>query len=593
MGWGWRIGIGVGILSVAGLGSGCAGPPRSSGGLRLLGRALVAVPRPHHEVFLTWRLLEQDGPDAAFEVFRSPAGGGDPAKVGMARETTTFRDAPGEGAFTYFVVPVSGALRGIPSNPFTVVTRVEGESWVEILPAARGRRLQFSDRHFADTDGDGELEFVTYYPQVVSYRGGTSSESFKIQVFELFDGSPPRWTFDTGMGLQEDPRAGDYRADWDYEWTFKPVAWDLDGDFKAEIVTLAKLEGKYQYVVLKDEGDRARIVARLEPPVPVANKANNSRHFPFFAHLGGPRPSFLLQGGTYGRWAMWAYDLEPGGFRLRWHVDSKAPGFAGNRSSSHTVLAIDVDGDGRDEIFNGLTMLDADGRVRWSGNAEFGPDLHVDGTVVDDIHPENPGLEILVFAEQGSRIALYDLCSGKPLWVREAPAKHIQIAVAAKLSEEPGLTIVGATGGHKGPGVFAMRWDGTDLSYPFPERPRNGDRLWVMDWEGTHGRNACLNFTKIFGIGPRLVHEVDLRDAPEGDVVPWNEHDLYFYWCNVDLVGDYREDVLVQMRDGSLRAYVNPEPPPARRRCKWENRNYQMLQSAGDYRYFAVPLGEP
>jgi len=120
--------------------------------------------------------------------------------------------------------------------------------------SARGRKLQFSDRHFADTDGDGELEFVTYYPQVPSYRGGTSSETYKLQVYKLFDDRGPRWTFDTGMGTQENPSSGDFRADWDYEWTFKPVAWDIDGDYKAEIITLAKRGGKYRYVVLKDMG---------------------------------------------------------------------------------------------------------------------------------------------------------------------------------------------------------------------------------------------------------------------------------------------------------------------------------------------------
>ena len=114
---------------------------------------------------------------------------------------------------------------------------------------------------------------MTYYPQVPSYRGGVSTESYKLQIYELLDDQPPRWTYDTGMGLQSEPAEGDKRADWDYEWTFKPVAWDIDGDGRAEIVTLARnddTDGVYKYVALKDVGDRCQVIGALNSPVPVA-----------------------------------------------------------------------------------------------------------------------------------------------------------------------------------------------------------------------------------------------------------------------------------------------------------------------------------
>ena len=366
----------------------------ADGGLRLTGRALVAVPQKDFTVLLTWRCLDQDGPDAAFEVYRSARPDGGFAKAGTAAETTTFADSPGKGTFYYHVAATAGALKGARSNTCRVTTEEKGRNWVEILPAARGKRLQFSDRHFADTNGDGELEFVTYYPQVPSYRGGTATESYKLQVFSLFGDAAPRWTFDTGMGTQSSPAEGDHRADWDYEWTFKPVAWDIDGDGKAEIITLAKIDGKYKYVVLKDEGATYRIMATMDSPISVGDDKNNSRHFPFFADLGGKHCSFLLQGGTYGAWQMWAYDWNGSGFTERWHIDSAAAGFQGNRSSSHTVLAVDLDGDGRDEINNGATVLRPDGTVLWAANGDFGPNAHVDGQVIDDIDPDNPGREL-------------------------------------------------------------------------------------------------------------------------------------------------------------------------------------------------------
>jgi len=565
----------------------------ADGGLRLTGRALVGVPQKDFTVFLTWRFLEQDGPETAFEVYRSERPDGGFARAGVAAETTTFADSPGKGTFYYHVVPTAGALKGARSNTCRVTTEEKGHDWVEIMPAARGKRLQFSDRHFADTDGDGEMEFVTYYPQVPSYRGGTSPESYKLQVYKLFDDAAPRWTFDTGMGTQTKPSEGDHRADWDYEWTFKPVAWDIDGDFKAEIITLAKIGGKYKYVVLKDEGATYRVLATMDSPVPVGDDKNNSRHFPFFADLGGKHYSFLLQGGTYGAWQMWAYDWNGTGFTERWHISSTAGGFQGNRSSSHTILVVDLDGDGRDEINNGATVLRADGTVLWTANGDLGPDAHVDGQVIDDIAPDNPGLELMTFAERGDLYALYDARTGKRLWAKHAPAVHLQCNIAANATGGKGLDILGVFGGHLSKGGFACRWDGTDLEYPYPDRPMNGDRWWPMDWDGGRGRNVCMNFLRVYGTGGKMLYEADLSDAPKGSVIPWNEHHLYNLWFNVDIVGDYREDIPVQMPDGSVRVYINTKPPPGRRPCKWQDRAYQMLQAPGDYRYFIRTLYGP
>jgi len=565
--------------------------PVVPGGLHLTGHALVAVPQDDHHVFLSWRFLQQDGPAVTFEVQRSTAAEPGFVPVRLARDTTTFVDAPGAGVYSYRVVPTAGALRGQPSNIARVATQAKGRDWVEILPAAKGRKLQFSDRHFADTDGDGELEFVTYSPQVPSYRGGVSSESYTLQVFRLLGDTPPRWTFDTGMGLQSKPAAGDHRADWDYEWTFKPVAHDIDGDGKAEIITLAKLDGKYQYVVLKDEGATYRIVARLDSPIPVGDNQNNSRHFPFFANLGGRFTSFCLQDGTYRYWEMWTYDWNGAGFDLRWHVKSTDPGFAGNRSSSHTVLPVDLDGDGKDEICNGATMLDDDGSVLWTANKELGEDQHVDGQVIDDITPDNPGLEVMLHQEWGNKYVLYDARTGKLLWLKKAPGNHLQLNIAANITGGKGLDILGTYGGHQPKAGFACTYDGTDLPYPFADRPRNGDRIWPMDWDGDGGCNVCLNFTHIYGVGGKRLYEVDLSDAPRGNVIPWNEHKLNHLWFNVDIVGDYREDIPVQMPDGSVRVYVNTAQPPRREPCKWQDRTYEFLQAPGDYRYFIRTQG--
>lgn len=567
--------------------------PPSKGGLRLTGRALVAVPRDDHKVFLSWRFLPGDEENTPFVVWRSGADA-QPERVGEVTTSTTFSDDPGRGRFAYWVVPASGSLSGQTSNVANVLTSAKGRDWVEVLPAARGRKLQVSDRHFADTDGDGELEFVTYSPQVPSYRGAAMPTTFKLQVLDLFEGLAPRWEYDTGMGMQTEPfAAGDKRMDWDYEWTFKPVAWDIDGDHKAEIITLVKRQGRYQYAVLADRGDHAEELGFLESPIPVGQDRNNNRHFPFFADLGGTHYSFLLQTGTYQEFEIWAYDWNGHGFDLLWHVDSKVPGFSGNRSCSHTVLVMDIDGDGRDEISNGATMLDDDGSVLWQTNEYFGQNTHIDGQVIDDIDPRRPGLEIMLHEEQGwnpdnamgDRWGLFDLRTGQALWTKKAPGTHLQLNVAFSMRER-GLDIVGTYGGHRPQGGFAALWDGTDIPYPLDAFPHSGDRMWSMDWLGNGSKQLQFNFTKIVGPGAKVLYEVDLSDAPEGEVVPWTPDHLNHFWFNVDLVGDHREDIPVQMRDGSIRVYLNTAPLGARSPTKWASHSYQMMQAPGDYRYF-------
>lgn len=576
----------------------------------LTGRALVAVPKDDFKVFLTWRYLSQDAPETRFEVYRS-SGKSESSNqhklVEVVEESTNCIDDPGKGKFSYYVKPVGGGLEGVQSNVFHVETLAKGRDWVEILPAMKGKHLQFSDRHFADTDGDGELEFITYSPQVPSYRGGAVKQSFKIQVFRLLDDDEPKWSFDTGMGTQTIPfKEGDRRMDWDYEWTFKPVAWDIDGDGKAEIITLAKIEDKYQYVIIKDAGEDYEIMYQFDSPVPVGvddevRSGNNNRHFPFFARLHPDKCSFVLQGGTYTHWEMWAWTWNAGKQKLElsWYIDSEDDDFEGNHSSAHTILVMDMDGDGLDEICNGATIINNDGTILWSANEVFGENCHIDGLVIDDIDPNNPGLEIMmneekrmfVFPSGFSNVyALFDLKTGRVIWQKEAPGIHLQLNVVADITGNKGLDIIGTYGGHKPVGGYACTFDGKDIPYPFQEFPINGDRIWAMDWDGKNGHQVCLNFTKIYGKGGKLLKEITFNNAPEGEIIPWNEHYLYMHWCNVDIIGDHRENLLVQMKDGCIRAFLNNEPIGFRKPCKWQNHAYQMMQAPGDYRYYAAVL---
>jgi hypothetical protein len=104
-------------------------------------------------------------------------------------------------------------------------------------------------------------------------------------------------------------------------------------------------------------------------------------------------------------------------------------------------------------------------------------------------------------------------------------------------------------------------------------------------------RVATLAALTLFG----CLFAADLAGAADGGLrltgralvaVPQKDFTVFLTWR-------HREDIPVQMPDGSVRVYVNTKTPSGRKPCKWQDRAYQMLQAPGDYRYFIRTLYGP
>jgi hypothetical protein len=261
----------------------------AQGGLRLSSHALVAVPQDDHGVFLTWRYLVQDGGlEAAYHVERSARPTRGFKKIATVRQTTTYRDFPGKGTYHYRIVPAEGEFKGKASRVAAVSTSAKGRDWIDLLTAPPS--VDYQRRTFADTDGDGEMEFPTYTPDNSSSDG---SITFKVQVYELFGDGRPRWSFDTGI------RPMDPAVNLVQNFAIRFSCFDVDGDFKAEIIGMAKISGTYKLVVLKDMGHTYEIVATRDLPFALPLDNNEGRILFGGADLGGENHSVVVRLGDW------------------------------------------------------------------------------------------------------------------------------------------------------------------------------------------------------------------------------------------------------------------------------------------------------
>jgi len=248
-----------------------------------------------------------------------------------------------------------------------------------------------------DLDGDGRMELVLVQPdnrQDVRY---IPHQVGALTAFDL-DG---RLLWQVGRPSQDAGGPGsDYPAQ---------IA-DCDGDGRLE--ALCVMDGR----LLVLDGRSGRPKASLPLPAPHAHDCIIP------ADLGGR--------GYSGEWLLkdryrnvWAVDLSG---RVLWHHEGN-PG--------HYPWVFDFDGDGRDEVMAGYTLLDHDGRPLWTceGLTEHADCIWV-GDVNGDGEPE--------IAIGGSAVVLCDR-HGRELWRYEGAVEPQHLAIGRFRPELPDLQIAG------------------------------------------------------------------------------------------------------------------------------------------------------
>jgi rhamnogalacturonan endolyase len=532
-------------------------------------RGLVATPMDGNRVYVGWRLLADDPEDVGFHVYRWVERQ-QPERLTEQpiADTCDFVDeSPIAGTENYYVVrAVTGGAEGGPSNQASATPAEQARLYLSI-PLQGDYRCQKVG--VGDLDGNGRYDFVIKQPHenVDPYElyWYASPDTYKLEAY-LADGTF-LWRKDLGWGIERGV------------WYSPYLVHDLDGDGRAEVIAKTGPEGDPrdadgrvtkgpEWLSILD-GMTGEELARVDWPsrdlFPTYNVA--SRNLMCIAYLDGKTPCVVVDRGTYNVMIVVAYQFHDGKLQELWRYTDAEGGGLYRGQGAHSMHAVDVDEDGRDEVFLGSAVLDDNGSPLWSTGLGH-PDHHY----VGDIDPTRPGLEVYYGIEtrQGSDgCSLYDARTGEWLWGLDEPTTHVH-ATGLCADIDP-------------------RYPGMECYSGERDLP---EQKWLWSAQG-----ELIDKTDIGGLGPRNAYwDADLqRELVRGSrIVKFRgptmaegiEGSIIGY---ADILGDWREELVTSL-PGEIRIYTTNIRARDRRVCLMQDplyRNDVTIQAMG---YLQCPM---
>lgn len=529
-----------------------------------LGRGVIAVRQDASAVIVSWRYLSSDSMDESFDVYRD----GQKLNTHPLQNETFFKDNyTGSTAALYTVKAIKGHTESsyqLPENAplgYLNIPLVRPESGV--TPAGDVYTYSPNDASIGDVDGDGEYEIILKWEPSNAhdnahdgYTGPVLLDCYKLNGQHL-------WRINLGKNI----RAGAHYTQF--------MVFDFDGDGRAEVVVktgdgtidgIGKVIGDARADYRADNGrilsgpeyltifnGLTGAVMQTVDYVPERGdlmgwgdtRANRSDRFlACVAYLDGVHPSVVMCRGYYTRTVLAAYDWDGKELRQRWVFDSNTPGNGGYAGQgNHNLRVGDVDGDGCDEIIYGQCAIDHDGIGLYTTGMGHGDAIHM-----TQFDPTRPGLQIWGCHENRRDGSTYrDAGTGEVLFQVKS-GEDVGRCMAADIDPtHPGVEMWSwATGGvvdikgekvttkmRRFPTNMAVWWDG-DLLRELLDR----NVVSKYDWEA----GVCRQMTVFDG----CVSNNGTKATP---------------CLQGDIIGDWREEVLLRTEDNSaLRLYVTTIP---------------------------------
>lgn len=528
-----------------------------------LDRGVVALTQKDGSVYVGWRLLAADPPDAAFDVYRADSLHGPRTKLNAKPIADSCNcldtSARGRPAF-YFVEPPRAAGKDQASQGAQATHDASGFIRLPLQGNYRAQKVGL-----ADFDGDGRLDYLVKQPdfntdpyQQPGYWK-KSQDTYKLEAYR-HDGTF-LWRYDMGWAIEEGI------------WYSPVLAYDLDSDGKAEVFCKAgegdpreptgHVKSGPEYLVMLD-GFTGQVKKRLPWPSREGFGDYNysSRNLLGIAYLDGQRPHLIVERGTYTIIKVEAYDPL---LTLKWVWEASGPYEKYRGQGMHGMHAADVDADGRDEVVIGAAVIDDHGKPLW--NLGKG---HPDACYVADVDPVRPGLEIFYGIERGRQsntVCLVEAKTGKLLWGNPEITVHVhsQGMVGDIIPEHPGMEC-------------------------YAGEAKGGTNYWLYSAKGERLSNQSLGElspkaifwldgpTKVFIAGQTIYKWPRQKIGEvEGRIV-----------AIADCLGDWREEIITAL-DGEVRIYSTTLPATSRRVCLMQDRLYRTDVAMQTMGYFYPP----
>jgi rhamnogalacturonan endolyase len=536
--------------------------------MEYLDRGLVAV-KTDGGVFVSWRLLGTEPSDISFNLYR------DGSKVNETPilTSTNYLDASGTANATYTVrAIVNGKEQQASDN-----VGVWGGSYLDVPlrkpadgvnPDGSTFTYNANDASVGDVDGDGQYEIILKWDPSNSKDNSQSGVTGEVYVDSYkLDG-----TFLWRISLGRNVRAGAHYTQF--------MVYDLDGDGKAE-VALRTADGAVdgtgkvigdpnadfrnsagyvlsgpEYLTLFEGATGKEMIS--VPFEPARGKVTDwgdgygnrvDRFLATIAYLDGKRPSLVMARGYYAKTSLVAYNWRDGKLTKQWSFNSNGnPAY--EAQGNHSLTAIDVDDDGKDEIVYGAMTFDENGQVLYSTGLGHGDALHV-----GDLDPDRPGLEVFKVMEHKDSpygAAVWDAATGKTIW-GVYTGKDTGRGMSADIDPTYKGEEQWAAGGV---GLYSVK--GQKINSTTPSSINFG--IW---WDGDLLRELLdHNYNATIGAGPGKIDKWDYVNGKTNNLLSAegtlsNNSTKGTPSLQADILGDWREEAIWRTTDSSaLRIYT-------------------------------------
>ena len=557
-----------------------------------LDRGLVAV-KTDAGVFCSWRIQGEEYYDVTYNLYR------DGVKVNQEPlMVSNYVDAAGTTESKY---AVSAVVRGKEQTQ-SEQTAVWAQQWLEITPDHGDLKSTYvpNDACCANVDGDGELEILIKFDNQswasTNYqKAGYEGEYFIIEVYKL--NGQKLWWIDLGPNMADfqNNEQNIIAYDWDQDGRAEAVMRASDGTVihMADGTTYEIGDQTKNYLAATStgqwfvhEGDEYLVymngetgqpyqvmdypLRRLEAGETSLDAAwgdgyghRSTKHFFGAPCLDGRKASIFLARGIYTRHKMVALDVDPDTHELteRWRWTNNTPGSSWYAQGYHNYAIADVDWDGRDEICFGSMVIDDNGHGLSTTGLGHGDAQHH-----GDFNPYIHGQEIYTCHEDRPDNCYRDATTST-IYYRQTSSIDDGRAMMGNFSNDyPGC--LGRSGHDTAISSVTNEHIPEDIAFDVNFRIYWDGDLLEETFNGTDTRNSTGRIYKP-GVGDLLKLEGSLTNN-DTKATPCYQGDI---------LGDWREEVIMRTKDNHIRIYTTTDMTPWRNYTLWHDHQYRQAMA--------------